>query len=52
MYARRRSCCGCYLDPNKLRDNKKADPSAADTENGEADQKLNNPRSASILTNI
>ena len=49
------ACCGAALDPGEIctdcRDEKKTAPSATNTESGEADQKLSDPRSASILPN-
>ena len=45
--------CGAALDPGERCDcrNEKTAPDATNIESGEADQKLSEPRSASILTN-
>ena len=45
--------CGAALDPGEICDcrDEETAPSATNTESGEADHELSDPRSASILTN-
>lgn len=48
------ACCGAALDPGErcdCQDKEKTAPSATNTESGEADHELSDPRSASILPN-